>query len=154
MWVTVWRHGESGPGIPDRERTLTPRGEASVSSAVAVYAASLADRGIAPVTDIVASPWRRTEQTAALLGAVLGLEPGSDPRLAPGTSVSAIAGLLEQHPAHVLMVGHQPTVSELLWYWLDSTQLPPLAPGGWATVALDFPGRGMANLIDYRASIF
>jgi len=114
----------------------------------------MAERGITPVTVIVASPWRRTEQTATLLGAVLRLEPGSDPRLAPGTSISAVAELLEQHPAHVLMVGHQPTVSELLWYWLDSTQLPPLAPGGWATVSLDFPGRGMADLIDYRASIF
>ena len=153
MWVTVWRHGESGPGIPDRERTLTPRGEASVSAAAVVYAASMAARGIAPVTDILASPWRRTQQTAALLGASLGLEPGSDPRLAPGTSVSAVVDLLEQHPAHMLMVGHQPTVSELLWYWLDNTQLPPLAPGGWTTVSMEVPGRGMAELVDYRADI-
>ncbi len=154
MWVTVWRHGEAGPASPDRARTLTPRGESSLKSAIGVFAQTLEQSEALPVERIVASPWRRTEQTAALLGRKLGIEIELDPRLAPDNGVASAAELISELDGHIMLVGHQPTVSDLLWYWLDNSQLPPLSPGGWATVSLPCHGRGMATLSDYRAAIF
>jgi len=153
MWVTVWRHGEAGAGSPDALRTLTSRGEESVVAASRVFLQSLQERGVQAVDRIVASPLRRTERTAGLLGAELGVGVTLDPALAPGAQLDDAAGLVSDAVEHWLLVGHQPMVSELLWYWLDSSQLPPLAPGGWATVSLTMHGRGMAALVDYRADI-
>ena len=153
MWVTVWRHGEAGAGSPDALRTLTSRGEESVVAASRVFLQALREREVPAVNRILASPLRRTEQTAGLLGSELHVEVTLDPALAPGAHVADVADLIGDNVEHALLVGHQPMVSELLWYWLDSSHLPPLAPGGWATVSLMVHGRGTAALVDYRADI-
>jgi phosphohistidine phosphatase len=154
VWVTVWRHGEAGPAATDRERVLTARGEASVVSAADPFARSLEAKAIPAVTRILSSPWCRTQQTAQLLARAFSLDVELHQSLAPDRAIAGLEALMSGVAGHVVLVSHQPLVSELLWYWLDSGQLAPLSPGGWATVELFVHGRGAGKLLNHRVDIF
>lgn len=148
MRLTIWRHGEAGPGSPDRSRTLTKGGVLALHRRVLDFAnREICGAGQAP-TRILHSPWVRTTQTAKVLGEVLGIHPESADGLAPGAGIASADPLLENNSRHTVLVGHQPFVSELIWFWLDACELPPLAPGGWATVELIASARGAAHLLD------
>lgn len=150
MRITVWRHGEAGTASRDEDRPLTDRGRRSLASAAQVFGGS--ETGL-PQTRIHYSPLLRTEQTAAILAqqfpsAMLQVCPA----LAPGANLhdpqSFLLGLhSEEASVHIILVTHQPFVSELIWYWLDDYQVPPIAPGGFCSMELMAPTRGGALLL-------
>ncbi len=94
-----------------------------------------------PAPDVLLhSPYRRTTQTAQILGSKIHLRPQVRQSLAPGHSADAVeadlGSISAPEPAHLLLVSHQPMVGYLVQRWLGSVPVP-LAPGGFTT--LDTP---------------
>ena len=151
MRITVWRHGEAGTAPRDEDRPLTQQGRRSLASAAKAFGDSCA--GLPP-TRIHYSPLLRTEQTAGIIAQQF---PPAKLQvclaLAPGTNLHEPRSfLLEQdggdENAHIILVTHQPFVSELIWYWLDDFKVYPLAPGGFCVMELMAPTRGGALLLE------
>lgn len=154
MWVTVWRHGEAASGAVDEYRALTPRGRKTLLSAVPRFNELCLRAEIPPPDTITFSPLVRTTQTAEILSLGLHVTSMASDELAPGAVVSDTPGYLQSSALHQIIVSHQPFVSELLNYWLDRDDLPPLLPGGFACVDLIAPGRGAAELAFAEPDIF
>ena len=101
-----------------------------------------------PVSLLRYSPFQRTIETAELLGELL--RPGSqqvDSLLAPGAYPEAFS---EQHYTgheHIVMVPHQPFLSQAIAHWTDDVTLAPLAPGGDSTAEATCLARGSAALL-------
>lgn len=106
MELILWRHAEAEDGVPDLERRLTPRGVKQAAKMAAWLQPILTADWL-----ILASPARRTVQTAEALGVPFDL------REALGTWSTAEAVLEEikwpdaQRP--VLVIGHQPTLGHI-----------------------------------------
>ena len=115
MDLILWRHAEAHElaegGGSDLERALTPRGEKQ-----AARMAAWLDRQLPEGLRVLASPARRTEQTAAALGRKFKLRA----ELLPGGSPQDLLELVQWPDAKgaVLVVGHQPmlgqTIAQLL----------------------------------------
>ncbi|MDH4426736.1 MAG: histidine phosphatase family protein [Acidovorax sp.] len=114
MDLILWRHAEAedaAEGQDDLARALTARGEKQ-----AARMAAWLDRQLPEGLRVLASPARRTEQTAAALGRKFKLRS----ELLPGGSADELLGLAQWPRAKgaVLVVGHQPvlgqTVAQLL----------------------------------------
>lgn len=105
MELILWRHAEAEDSVPDMDRALTAKGHKQAKTMAAWLKPHLPDD-----TRILASPSRRTQQTAA----ALGMDFSMLDELAPGASPHDI--LQAAHwPAGegcVLIVGHQPTLGE------------------------------------------
>ncbi|MDG1065495.1 MAG: histidine phosphatase family protein [Luminiphilus sp.] len=153
MLVTVWRHGEAGAASRDRDRTLTPRGTEALSNAVVRFQGMMLEKALPAVSGVVTSPWLRTRQTAELLGKALRVTPREEGWLAPSAGISDAARIFDLSDAHLLLISHQPLVSELLWYWLDSRALAPLAPGGRASLWITDHGQGQGTLVSSEVNI-
>lgn len=153
MWVTVWRHGEASPGAVDEHRSLTSRGRQSLQSVVRRYAEQCEAAGVLLPDACAFSPLVRTTQTAEILGLGLGLCPQASAALAPGADIHRPASFLDETKAHQVLVSHQPFVSELINHWLDSRDLPPLLPGGYACIDLLAPSQGGGSLVFAEANI-
>ena len=102
----LMRHGQAGFAGTDRERPLTPQGQAEAAR----VGAGLAGRGIERV---LCSPAERTRQTAA----ALGLAPSvtvvdSLYNCSAGRILTALAGLPE-HVRAAIVVGHYPGIPAL-----------------------------------------
>lgn len=151
--MTVWRHGEAGTAPRDRDRALTTLGIHALSKAVLRFNACTHDKSLPSVTRIITSPWLRTLQTADIVGEALAVSPVVEVWLAPNAVVTDAEAIFERQEKHVVLISHQPFVSELLWYWLDSTALAPLAPGGWASVAIADHGQGLGTLANSEVHI-
>ena len=110
MDLILWRHAEAeeaGPGMSDLERALTPRGEKQ-----AARMAAWLDRQLPEGARVLASPARRTEQTALALGRKYKLRD----ELCPDASVDDLL-TVTQWPASkvpMLVVGHQPTLGQAI----------------------------------------
>ena len=117
MDLILWRHaeahehpngdlGEQGDAL-DMARRLTPRGEKQ-----AARMAAWLDRQLPDGTRIWSSPAARTEQTVQALGRKYRL---SD-TLAPGASAADVLSLVQWPGGRspVLVVGHQPTLGQLV----------------------------------------
>ena len=154
MLVTLWRHGEAGTAATDELRPLTPRGSSSVQAAVADWQTWVKEQALAAADVIWHSPLVRTTQTAQLLEQCLNCARVECGGLAPGAMIDKPASFLPDSGDHVVLVTHQPFVSQLIWYWLDDDALAPLMPGGWASLRVTAPSRGGASLVQARASIF
>jgi phosphohistidine phosphatase len=109
------RHAHAGDASkcdrPDEERPLSARGARQAER----LASLLANAGFA--TDaIVTSPKVRAEQTARILGEALRVDVRRDDRLASGFGLEGLAELLDDlgQPASLVLVGHDPDLSELL----------------------------------------
>ena len=112
------------------------------------YAAWAGESALGPVSLLLHSPYRRTVETAELLGEVLG--PGSvkvDPSLAPGAYPEAFSESDYAEHEHIVMVSHQPFVSQAIALWTDDVTLAPLAPGGYSTLKITCLARGGATLM-------
>ena len=153
MLVTVWRHGEAGAAPRDRDRALTPKGVDALGRAVLRFQETIGAKSLPDVTNIMTSPWLRTRQTGDILGAALAVNPRAVDWLSPSASIDDAGVLFEGFEGHWILVSHQPLVSELLWHWLDSRALPPLAPGGWASVSITDHGQGLGALSASEVSI-
>jgi len=97
------RHGEAADGRPDESRPLTERGLRDAQAA----GMALSRLGVS-LDNCLASPKRRSLQTAQLVCASLGVEVTVEPALAGGgyDAERLAIGLGE-----VLIVGHNPTIS-------------------------------------------
>ena len=147
MLLTLWRHGEAGSAATDEARALTPRGREEVVAMAQDYAAWADESALGPVSLLLHSPYRRTVETAALLGEVLGAgNLKVDPSLAPGAYPEAFSESDYAKHEHIVMVSHQPFVSQAIALWTDDVTLAPLAPGGYSTLKITCLARGGATL--------
>lgn len=114
MDLILWRHAEAeeaAAGADDLARALTPRGEKQ-----AARMAAWLDRQLPEGLRVLASPARRTEQTAQALGRKFKVRA----ELLPGGTPQDLLELVQWPRARgaVLIVGHQPmlgqTIAELL----------------------------------------
>ena len=113
MELILWRHAEAEDGFPDSERKLTPKGEKQAAAMAAWLKQRLPDN-----YRVVASPARRTQQTARALTA--NFETVKD--IATGASAEALLGAIgwPNSKGAVVVVGHQPTLGEVVaWVLAD-----------------------------------
>lgn len=142
--LTLLRHGEAAPAAPDGPggdfaRTLTRRGEREAwESATRIAAAS------PPPGAILASEAPRARQTAAIALDALGL-PSRSMTVVPQLYLADVRALLEAIGAvddactHLLVVGHNPGLSELVHLLAPGSAFGSLATGGWCTLATPAP---------------
>ena len=110
MDLILWRHAEAQEwedGCDDLARTLTARGEKQ-----ATRVSAWLDRKLPEGVSILASPARRTLQTANALGRRYQIKP----ELAPNASAAQLLALVQWPDAKgvVLVVGHQPTLGQVI----------------------------------------
>ena len=149
--LTLLRHGhaEREGAQGDAERALTRRGEQEAWSA----SARLAGLGLLP-RRILASAAVRTRQTAVIAQTSFGLPRDAmtlEPRLYLAdtfTLLDVIAGV-EDDVEHLLVVGHNPGLSELVHLLAPSSRFSSLETGAWAT--LETPVRSWGELEAERA---
>ena len=106
--VHLCRHAKAADGDPDELRALTPKG---VEQARAL-GRRLADAGDAPVV-VLASPFVRARQTAAIVAEETGAELVVEPLLAPGAGLDDLRRAVGGLDGPVATVGHQPDCSEI-----------------------------------------
>lgn len=107
MDLILWRHAEAEDGMPDIARPLTAKGEKQASKMAAFLRTRL------PIeTRILASPAKRTQQTALALTKHFEIEPGVGPGATP-QSLLKVAGWPGEKGC-VLIVGHQPTLGQVV----------------------------------------
>lgn len=109
MDLILWRHAEAHPGLDegdDLERALTPRGEKQ-----AARMAAWLDRQLPEGLRVLASPARRTVQTAEALGRKFKLRA----ELLPDGTPHDLLELVQwpQGRGAVLVVGHQPMLGRV-----------------------------------------
>ncbi|TLM76859.1 MAG: hypothetical protein FDZ70_05960 [Actinobacteria bacterium] len=117
MRVYLMRHGTAVDHFEwtgdDSTRPLTPRGVAGAARVIA----EMQRRGAAPDV-IIASPAARTEQTARIAAEAFDLPVVLVDRVAYGFSARTLPSVLDEADAagasEVLIVGHQPTVGDVL----------------------------------------
>lgn len=120
MNLILWRHAEAEDAEPDLERRLTPRGRKQAQAMARWLRERLPERYL-----VVASPARRTRQTADALECVYRV----DRDLAPDVDVAHYLGVSEwpTGPADaagtVVLVGHQPTIGRLASLLLTGQEL-------------------------------
>lgn len=132
MKIYLVRHGDAVPeeeAGSDRDRWLSRKGR----DAVRVLARLLREQGLAieaPLDAILCSPLPRAVQTAELIAEALDyigvieslrcLEPAGQPQVAG----PAVIGRVERSGS-VLVVGHEPSISNLGAYLLGRPSFPP-----------------------------
>lgn len=110
MDLILWRHAEAEEpedGRDDLARTLTARGEKQ-----AARMAAWLDRQLPEGLRVLASPARRTEQTASALGRKFKMRA----ELLPGAMPQDLLDLAQWPRARgaVLIVGHQPVLGQTI----------------------------------------
>lgn len=115
MELILWRHAEAEDGFPDNDRKLTAKGEKQ-AAAMAAWLKTRLPEGYR----VVASPARRTQQTAKALTA----DFATLPEIAAGASVEGLLGAVGWPEAKgaVVVVGHQPTLGEVAAYLLADSR--------------------------------
>jgi len=143
LWVL--RHGEAEPRAnTDAERRLTAHGREQVLRSAAHLLGQ-------PLQAIIASPYVRAQQTAALVHDTLGFAEAvcTVPWLTPESSVQQAIGEIERLGLeHVLLVSHQPLVGSLVGM-LEHGHLQQPAPMSTASLAElegDWPLAGLMTL--------
>ncbi|MHB8618519.1 MAG: SixA phosphatase family protein [Chloroflexota bacterium] len=138
MRLLIMRHGPAETqraGQPDGERRLTERGREETAAA----ARGLARLAVLPRL-IITSPLPRARETAELAAAGLGLV-GSlkvDEALSAGARPTSILGVLRGLGGDLLVVGHNPDLSDLVSYLLAGECAVPIDFGKGGVVALQF----------------
>ncbi len=115
MDLILWRHAEAEEaveGCDDLARALTPRGEKQ-----ATRMAAWLDRQLPDGLRVLASPARRTEQTASALGRKFKMRA----ELLPGGTPQDLLELVQWPRAKgtVLIVGHQPMLGQAIAQLLE-----------------------------------
>lgn len=154
MILTIWRHGEAGSAATDRLRELTDRGTEDVGFGCHHFHQECEAKGIPHPELLLYSEWVRTTQTAEIIGLAFNHAmreqcPALIPGRRPADVERALTSRLQEGPQleHVLLVSHQPLVSALVDYLVgDYGSVPPLIPGGLATLEMDVPAAGCASL--------
>ena len=110
MDLLLWRHAEAHeaqPGGDDLARVLTPRGEKQ-----AARMAAWLDRQLPEGARILASPARRTEQTAMALGRKYKLRE----ELGPDATVEQLLQTVQWPEGRgvIVVIGHQPVLGQTI----------------------------------------
>jgi phosphohistidine phosphatase len=113
MELILWRHAEAQDGAPDLARPLTPRGEEQARKT-----ARWLREHLPRDARLLASPARRTEQTARELARLADMRLHTIELLAPGASAADVESAVQwscesrepQSGATAVVVGHQPTL--------------------------------------------
>jgi len=148
MNLYIMRHGMAEPyrARSDESRLLVAEGEAQVSHVASQWLRT------SPVLDfIVASPYKRAQQTATIVKDVLGFtgELQTNALITPEGDVFQVAQHLDQFASKdVLLVSHMPLVANLLGYL---TSGDPRSFGGLTTAQLvhlsgDHPAQGCMDV--------
>ena len=145
MDLILWRHAEaveSGADLDDLERPLTSRGERQ-----AARMASWLNQQLPATTRILASPARRTQQTALTLERKFRTLPA----LAPDASVTAVLEAARWPDAKepVLVIGHQPTLGMVAAQLLTGAPHPLAVKKGavWWLRSREREGEGQVVLV-------
>lgn len=134
--LTLVRHAHAGwPAYIGRDfdRPLTPRGhDEALATARAILASCLRPE------ILLSSPARRARETAVILAQELGLSADSI-RFEDRLYNASVDGLEEAvrdaaiRSAHVMLVAHNPGISEYARRLTADAALAPLPPAGWVT---------------------
>lgn len=145
MRIWILRHGQAEPSAStDSERSLTQAGRDEV-----VRMASLL-RG-QPVDAVLASPYRRAQQTADVVCAAIGFDRGiaTVPWLTPDDEPSqCLRFLAERSEGNLLLVSHQPLVSQLVSLLVEGHRRGhyPMPTAGLVCLDTDFVAAGLCRL--------
>lgn len=145
MKLWILRHGEAEPRAnTDAERRLTAHGREQVLRSAARLLGQ-------PLQAIIASPYVRAQQTAALVHDTLGFtEPvRTVPWLTPESDAVQVIGEIERLGLEqVLLVSHQPLVGSLVSLLEQGhTQSPaPMSTASLAQLEGDWPLAGLMTL--------
>lgn len=117
MELILWRHAEAEEGILDAERELTEKGLDQAKRMSDWLKSKLPEN-----TLVIASPTRRTQQTAMALSS----DFVTNNEIGPGAGVTGILTVVKWPNAQgaVVIVGHQPTLGEVVSYLI-----PVIPPG-------------------------
>jgi phosphohistidine phosphatase len=146
MDLILWRHAEaveSGDEIEDLDRPLTSRGERQ-----AARMAAWLNQQLPATTRVLASPARRTQQTALALERKFRTVPA----LAPDASVTAVleAARWPEAKEAVLVIGHQPTIGLVASQLLSGAAQPWAVKKGavWWLRSREREGEGQVVLVN------
>jgi phosphohistidine phosphatase len=119
MELLLWRHCEAEAGEPDLGRALTAKGEKQAQRMAAWLHAHLPDSA-----RILASPARRSRQTAQALAELAPRKLKTVDALAPGASVGDVlrAARWPDAKSVVVLVGHQPTLGRVAGHLLAGAE--------------------------------
>ena len=116
--IIVWRHADAVPLlnaedclIDDNSRPLSDKGQQQ-----AIKMARWLKRHLPKEFDLQSSPALRAFQTAQVLQCKVAINPALKPRASLQQILSAIAMIPPQ--SHLLLVGHQPWMGQLVAYLL------------------------------------
>lgn len=146
MELYVLRHAHAGDpaawASDDAARPLSEKGRRQAAR----LGALLASIGLRPDA-VVASPKVRARETAELVAAALDVPVALDGRLAAGFGLRALGAIVAElgNPDRLVVVGHDPDLSELLAE-LVGVEYLPLRKGTLARVDLEgapAPGGGV-----------
>lgn len=148
MNLYIMRHGMAEPyrARSDENRLLVAEGEAQARHVASQWLRT------SPALDfIVASPYKRAQQTATIVKNVLGFsgELKTNSLITPEGDVLQVAQYLDQFASqNVLLVSHMPLVASLLGYL---TSGDPRSFGGLTTAQLvhlsgDHPAQGCMDV--------
>lgn len=146
MKIWILRHGQAEPmASSDPERSLTERGRRELGAVAQLLLSE-------PLDTILASPYRRAQQTAELVSQRIAhrkgvataawLTPDDDPR-------QVLDFLAERGERNLLLVSHQPLVSQVISLLVDGHRSGhyPMPTGGMACIEADFPAAGLGQLL-------
>lgn len=120
MELLIIRHGiaeDIQPGQTDSDRRLTDTGVERTRQ-IALKLAKFID----PPDVILTSPKVRAAQTAEIVGEVFGVPPEVWDALAFADAEDVRDGLMERTEYRVMIVGHEPTFSELIALFVTGSE--------------------------------
>tara|TARA_R110001592_G_scaffold152614_2_gene380249 strand:- start:8862 stop:9332 length:471 start_codon:yes stop_codon:yes gene_type:complete len=146
MKIWLLRHGQAeAMAVSDPQRALTEQGRVEV----AVVARLLEEKQL---DTILASPYLRAQQTAAIVSRHLARDKGIataawlTPEDEPRHVLDFLAERVEQH---LLLVSHQPLLGQLISLLVDGHKGThhPMPTAGLACIEMDFPAAGIGQLL-------
>ena len=137
--LLLLRHSKAGVGAPDRDRELTGRGRRQAAAAGRYLAAE----GLQPDL-VICSDARRTRETLDGLALGEGTTAQFTPDLYDGhvpELLALVRGIEDDRVSRVLVVGHNPTISDAGRYLAREGD-----PASLSRLALGMPTSGLAVL--------
>lgn len=133
MQIYILRHAEAEPRggtVAEKDRALTAKGKRDLGHVLALARAV----GVAPQV-ILTSPWKRAQQTAAAAAKAFAAPLRESRRLLPATPPDRTWQELAAVEAEtVLVVGHEPHLSNLMRFLLESAIAMDLKKGALARI--------------------
>ncbi|MCT8469938.1 phosphohistidine phosphatase SixA [Chromohalobacter canadensis] len=150
----IMRHGEAVPGMPDSERSLTKQGEAE-ARVMGTWLESMLANDARAALRIVASPYRRAQQTAQWMATPLERPVETLPIITPDDPLEPLIDWLQQEVAHTpcLLVSHMPLVGALVGRLVegDMRASQPMPPATIAMLEADIWAAGCATLKHWQS---